>query len=237
MRFSTFVPAAMALLAVTTSALPAVTNDIRGMSLNKRGGNLVDLVADIFVEAWTKINADVCVHLVADVCLDLDVKVDAKAKVLGGLVSAKAKVDKLHVDAKARAIAEVKAIAEVELKTEAVVLINAHVANVLEILCPVLSLACVQDNIHAINAKIWADVKLDIEKLIVRVRTNIRAKVDAKLHAEIDELAVNAGLAEAVVTLEVSLKAQVTAALKVTVEVIAELWAKVKVDDIKLGAL
>ncbi|KAG0267901.1 hypothetical protein DFQ27_007978 [Actinomortierella ambigua] len=237
MRFSTFVPAAMALLAVTTSALPAVTNDIRGMSLNKRGDPLVDLVANIFVEAWTKINADVCVHLVADVCADLDVKVNAHAKALGGLVTTNAHVDQLKVDAKVRAIAEVKAIAEVELHAEAEVIIKAHVANVLAPLCPLLDIACIHKNAHAINAKVWANVKLDIEKLIARVRANIRAKVDAKLHAEIDELAVHAGVVDADVSLEVSLKARVTAALKVTVEAIVELWAKVKVDDIKLGAL
>ncbi|KAG0226753.1 hypothetical protein BGW42_003443 [Actinomortierella wolfii] len=236
MRFSTFVPAALAFLAATTSALPTVTDQIRDVSLNKRGRNLVDLVGPIFVKAWTKIDVDVCTHLTTDICADLNVELNAKANVLGGLVTADADVDKLKVSVKAHVNAEVKAIVKAELDAVVKANIDTHVANVLAILCPTLSLTCLDEKAHQINADVWAKVKLDIEKVIVKVRANVRAHVETFLKAKINELAVNAGVANAKVTARVFLKAQVDTKLKVLIDICAKLWAKVTA-DLKLGAL
>ncbi|KAG0332972.1 hypothetical protein BG004_001021 [Podila humilis] len=241
MRFSAFVPAVLALSVFTfsTQALPTPAQEGAAVEILKRGGsspsNVLDALVRLFVKVETKVIADACVDLTAKVCADLDIKLNAKAKVLGGLLETELDVSKLTVEAKAEAKVSVKALVEAHADVLVIANIDAHVKAVALKLCPVLSIGCVHDNAHKIVAQVVARIKIDVQKLAVKVKADAEAHVKARLDVAIPKLALNLGpLATATIKSTIKLKAKVDIRLKAFVELCVKLLANVKlVADIR----
>ncbi|KAG0322794.1 hypothetical protein BG000_002791 [Podila horticola] len=235
MRLSAFVPAvlALSLFSFSTEALPTPAQQDSAVALLKRGGtspnNVLDALVKLFVDVEAKVLVDACVDLTADVCADVNVKLSAKAKVLGGLIVADVDVKKLQVQAKAQVDLDVKAWIKAEVDATVIANIDAHVRAVAGNLCPVLSIACIHTNADAIVANVVAKIRIDIDALVVKVKADVKAKVKASLDICIPKLSVNLGvLAKADVKATIDVKAQIDAHLKVFVDACVKLLVNAK---------
>ncbi|KAF9139315.1 hypothetical protein BG015_002066 [Linnemannia schmuckeri] len=238
MRISSFVPAIMAftLFTATTQALPTLPHHERAVELLKRGGgstttvpSLIDAVVKVFVQAETKILVDACVDLKASVCADVDVKLNAKAEVLGGLIGAEVDVKHLEVKAKADVDADIKARIDLDLKAVVIANIDAHVRAVVLKVCPNADKACLKKNAHAIVAQVAALINIDIKKLTVKIKADLHAHAKLRLDLFIKKLDLNAlGLAKVTISAVARVRAEVDVHLKAFVDICAKLLVNAK---------
>ncbi|KAF9307094.1 hypothetical protein BGZ74_011295 [Mortierella antarctica] len=235
MRLSSFVPAvlALSLFSFSAEALPTPAQQDSAVALLKRGGtspnNVLDALVKLFVDVEAKALVDACVDLTADVCANVDVKLSAKAKVLGGLIIVDADVKKLQVQAKAQVDLDIKAWIDAEVHASVIAHIDAHVIAVAHKICPVLSLTCIHDHADGIVAGVVAKIRIDIKALVLRIKANVKAKVKASLDICIPKLVVNLGvLAKAVITATIDIKAEIKARLDLWINVCVQLLASAK---------
>ncbi|KAF9946843.1 hypothetical protein BGZ72_011094 [Mortierella alpina] len=239
MRFTSFVPAVMALslFSATTQALPTLSQE--PVALLKRGGNgpgLIDAVVKAFVDVRAKVLLDACVDLDVDVCAAVDVKLKAKANVLE-LIKADIDINKLQVDVKAKVDADIKAKVKLDVKAKVIANIDAHVRAVVLGICPDVNSACLHKHAHAIVAKVDAKILVDIKALVVKIRAELEAFVKLRVKIHIDELNVNVlGLIKANVKAFIKVNADIKVKLDAFVKLCVDLFAKVKLNAI-IGAL
>ncbi|KAG0367115.1 hypothetical protein BC939DRAFT_446271 [Gamsiella multidivaricata] len=220
MRFSTFVPAVLALTLFTaTQASP---------SMMKRDRNDLDAVVNLFVRAHTKVAVDACAKITADVCADVDITLDAKANVLGSLVTANVDVEKLRISAKAQLDVDIKAKVDADVKAIVIAPIRASVERVIIKLCPLLERECIRANAHNIVAKVNADVDVYIHKLWVALKVDLPAHIRLRAKVIVKEICVHAGIVEAAIRARVFIASNIDVHVKVWAKVWATLWAKVK---------
>ncbi|KAF9339380.1 hypothetical protein BGZ91_006115 [Linnemannia elongata] len=230
MRISSFVPAIMAftLFTATTQALPTLPHHERAIDLLKRGGSstttapgLIDAVVKIFVQAETKILVDACVDLKASVCADVDVKLHAKANVLG-LIGVDVNVKKLEVSAKARVDADLKAVVLAN--------IDAHVRAVVLKVCPKADKACLKKNAHSIVVQVAALINVDVKKLTVKVKADLQAHAKLRLDLFIKKLDLNAlGLAKVTISAIAHVRSDIDVHIKAFVDVCVKLLVSAKI--------
>ncbi|KAK3833347.1 MAG: hypothetical protein JOS17DRAFT_773627 [Linnemannia elongata] len=228
---------AFTLFTATTQALPTLPHHERAIDLLKRGGSttttapgLIDAVAKIFVQAETKILVDACVDLKASVCADVDVKLNAKAEVLGGLLGAEVNVKKLELSAKADVDADIKARIDVDLKAVVLANIDAHVRAVVLKVCPKADKACLKKNAHSIVAQVAALINVDVKKLTVKVKADLKAHAKLRLDLFIKKLDLNAlGLAKVTISAIAHVRADVDVHIKAFVDACVKLLVSAKI--------
>ncbi|KAG0301996.1 hypothetical protein BGZ99_003229 [Dissophora globulifera] len=200
------------------------------MLVKREPRNLLDAVVDLFVHAHTKVVADVCAHIKLDVCADVDIKLNVKAQVLGGLVDTDVDVEKLRLSAKAELDSDIDA--KVKLIADAVIIapIKASVGKILIELCPLLERECIKKNAHKIVVKVNSDIDLNIPKLWVKLGADLPAHIRARAKIIINRVAVHAGLVEAQVEGRVFIASNIDAHVEAWVKVWAKLYAKVKLE-------
>ncbi|KAG0368761.1 hypothetical protein BGX24_002706 [Mortierella sp. AD032] len=234
MRISSFVPAIMAftLFTATTQALPMLPHEAAAVAMLKRGSgstsNIIDVVASIFVKAHAKVLVDACVDLTANVCADVDVKLNAKANVLG-LIEAEVDVKKLQLSAKADVDADIKAKIDIDVKAIVTANIDAHVRAVVLKVCPKSDKACIKKNAHAIVVQVAALINIDIKKLVVKIKADLKANAKVRLDLFIKKLDLNLGLAKVKVSAVAKIRADIDVHLKAFVEVCAKLFVNAKI--------
>lgn len=238
MRISSFVPAIMAftLFTATTQALPTLPHHERAIDLLKRGGSstttapgLIDAVVKIFVQAETKILVDACVDLKASVCADVDVKLHAKANVLG-LIGVDVNVKKLEVSAKADVDADIKARVDADLKAVVLANIDAHVRAVVLKVCPKADKACLKKNAHSIVVQVAALINVDVKKLTVKVKADLQAHAKLRLDLFIKKLDLNAlGLAKVTISAIAHVRSDIDVHIKAFVDVCVKLLVSAKI--------
>ncbi|KAF9176705.1 hypothetical protein BGZ51_009714 [Haplosporangium sp. Z 767] len=230
MRISSFVPAVLALglFSATTQALPTIPQQQAAVDLLKRGdGNVVDGLIKLFVDVESKVLLDACVHLEADVCADVIVKLNAKTDVLG-LIKANVNVKDLEVRTKAAVDVDIKAKLRADIKAHVIAKIDAHVHAVVGGICPKVDNACISKNAHAIVANVVAKIKVDIEKLIVKIKAELEAHVKVRVGAHIKKLAVDLGLAKVDISAIVRIRSDINVHLKAFVDLCAKLLINAK---------
>jgi len=238
MRISSFVPAIMAftLFTATTQALPTLPHHERAVELLKRGGSstttvpsLIDAVVKLFVEAETEILVDACVDLKASVCADVDVKLTARAEILGGLLGAEVDVKDLQVKAKADVDADIKANIDLELKAVVIANIDAHVRAVVLQICPLADKACLNQNAQAIVVQVAALINVDVKALTVKIKADLQARVSLRLALFVKKLDLNAlGLAKVAITAIAKVGVDIDVHLKAFVDICVKLLVSAK---------
>ncbi|KAF9171183.1 hypothetical protein BGX21_001689 [Mortierella sp. AD011] len=223
MKFTAFVPAVLALSFF--SAVQATS------SMEKRGANDANLNAavDIFVKAHAQVAAEACAKITASVCADVDLKLNAKAKVLGDVITADADVEKIRVSAKAQVDTEVKAYVDAEVKAIVLAPIRASVEKVIVKICPLLDRACIRKNATKIVAKVNADVNVSIKKLLVNLKVDLPVHIRARAKIIVRELCVHAGIADISAKVRVYIASNIDVHVKACIRVWVKLWAKVKI--------
>ncbi|KAG0001009.1 hypothetical protein BGZ80_000428 [Entomortierella chlamydospora] len=221
MKFTAFVPAVLALSFF--SAAQATS------SMVKRDHSDLNTVVNVFVEAHANVAAEACAKITASICADVDIKLHAKANVLGGVVTADADVEKIRVSAKAQVDADIKARVDAEVKAIVLVPIKASVEKVVVKLCPLLEKECIKKNASKIVAKVNADVDVSIKKLLVNLKVDLPAHIRARAKIIVRELCVHAGIADLSAKVRVFIASNIDVHVKACVKVWAKLWAKVKI--------
>ncbi|KAF9272357.1 hypothetical protein BGZ68_002494 [Mortierella alpina] len=238
MRFTSFIPAVMALtlFSASTQALPALPED-HAVALLKRGGpGLIDAVAKVFVNVHTKAVLDACVDLDVDVCAAVDIKLKAKVNV-AELIKADVDIKKLEVDLKAKVDADIKAKIRLDAKALVIANIDAHVRAIVLGICPAADNACLHKNAHAIVAQVNAKINLDIKALVVKIRAELDAFVKLRLDVHINKLNVNVlNLIKAKVNAIIRIKADIKVRLDAFIRLCVDLVAKAKLIAV-IGAL
>ncbi|KAG0249643.1 hypothetical protein BG011_009057 [Mortierella polycephala] len=231
MRISSFVPAilALGLFSATTQALPTIPQQQDAVDLLKRGGsNAVDAVAKLFVKVQTSILLEACAHIEADICADVIVKLNAKVSVLE-LVKVNANVKDLEVRTKAAVDVDVKAKLRADINAVVIAKIDAHVHAVVAKICPNGDSACIKKNAHAIVVNVVALIKIDIEKLIVKIKAELEAHVKVRVGVHIKDLSVNVlGLANAHVSAIVRIRSDINIHLKAFIDLCVSLLVDAK---------
>ncbi|KAG0054288.1 hypothetical protein BGZ83_011493 [Gryganskiella cystojenkinii] len=232
MRISAFVPAVFALslfAASTTEALPTIRQQETAVGLLKRGGsNVIDAVVKLFVDAEAKILLDACVDLEANVCADVTVKLDATAKVLGGLITANVNVKDLEISAKAKADVDIKAKIQADVKALVIANIDAHVRAVVLRICPKLDHECLNTNAHSIVVKVVALIQADIVKLVAKIKVDVAVAAKVRVDATIKDLAVHLGLADVDIHAIIHVRSDIDVHIKAFIDLCAKVLVNAK---------
>ncbi|KAG0307968.1 hypothetical protein BGZ99_001307 [Dissophora globulifera] len=234
MKFSTFVPAVLALglFTASTQALPTPKHQESAVALLKRSGggsSVIDALVKLFVDVEAKVYADAYVKIQANVCADVVVKLDATAKVLGGLITANVDVKDLEISSKAEADLEVKALIDAQVDALVVAKIDAHVRGVVLGLCPLLDHACLNKNAKAIVINVVALIKVDIAALIVKIKADVAASVKVRVNAHIKKVAIHLpALADVNISAIIRVRSDIDVHLNAFLDICAQLKANAK---------
>ncbi|CAO3570359.1 unnamed protein product [Mortierella alpina] len=239
MRFTSFVPAVMALslFSASTQALPALSQD-RAVALLKRrdSPDLADAVVKLFVGVSAKAALDACVDLEAKVCADVDLTLKADVNA-ANIVKVAAAVKTAQAIVKANVDVDVKAHVRAEVEAKVVAPIDAHVHAVLAVICPVLNNACLHDNAHKIVTDVYALIEADIKHLVVDINAKLDAFVKVRVYIHIKQLSINLlNLIGAKLNAIVVIKTDIQVHLKAFVDLCLKVAAKVKLTA-AVGAL
>lgn len=231
MRIATFFPAVLGLSLFAASA--------QAGTLSKRGGerNDVDLVIPkIFVDANVKAVVQACAKLTLDACLDVNLELWADAQVLGNVVDTSVVV-KNKLSVKAALDAEVKAIVKADVQVRVLALVDAHVDKLLLKLCPILSANCAREHAHDIVVDVKAFIVANLPVIRAKVVAHLDVKLRERLDIEIQKLNVNAGILNAQIHGNVHVASDIHAHLDAFVNVWAEVYVKVLIPRLTLGAI
>ncbi|KAF9434015.1 hypothetical protein BGZ76_008677 [Entomortierella beljakovae] len=229
MRISTFVPAILGLAVFTasTQALPTRRQG-NGVEILKRGTeNTLDALAELFVSTQTEVLAHASVELQADVCADVILKLNAKAKALG-LHESQVSVNALEIQAKAKADVDLKAKINAYVNVFVIDNIDAHVRAVAVDVCANLDNVCFANNAELIVNRIAALINADIKTLVVKIKTNAAAYFKLRVNVHVKELAVNLGLAKVDINAIVRIRSDINVHVKAFIGVCAKALVNAK---------
>ncbi|KAG0271542.1 hypothetical protein BGZ95_000634 [Linnemannia exigua] len=228
MRIATFIPAVLALTLFSASQAAPTLHDTTAISmLQKRGIDGVEAFIHLYEKTTVDAVVKTCDEIEVKLCADVVVDLHVKANILGGLITAKVDVDNLKIQTKAKVDADVKAEAKAHLKVKAVAPIAVIVHESILALCPIVNDKCLKKNAHAIVAKVNAKIRVNVSKLIVKLRAHIDDHVRIRIKAIVDEVCVHLGIAEATVTAKAWVASNIDVHVKVWVDVWVKIWAKI----------
>ncbi|KAF9984163.1 hypothetical protein BGZ65_000875 [Modicella reniformis] len=219
MRISSFLPAVLALTFFSASQAGSVES----------GKPLVSAIADIFIKVHAKAVVDVCAKITADICADVDLIVESKTSVLGGLITSSVDVDKIRVSAKAELDVDIKAKVKAIVDARVLLPIEVIVADVVAGVCPTLEKTCIVAHAATIVAKVNAKIDVNISKVWVEIKAELPAHIRLRAKIIVRELSIHAGLVDTALKVRVWIASNINIYVKVWAKIYAQVCARVKI--------